>query len=163
MCYTEGQEFWWKNLIKMLCCIYVTHALSNLEAFLQQQRRGCIYVINNFFLQQGTNNTWYVTILISQSALIEVVWDIPYCSFDERIMNRIGLVPFPRSILGLPALPCLSLSGTPTQTVPHITDTDRAELADSQKTQYRYLSWRLDPLTAWIKKKKKRLRNSLQQ
>lgn len=65
MCYTEGQEFWWKNLIKMLCCIYVTHALSNLEAFLQQQRRDFIYVINNFFLQQRTGSTWHVSTPIS--------------------------------------------------------------------------------------------------
>lgn len=108
MCYTEGQEFWWKNLIKMLCCIYVTHALSNLEAFLQQQRRGCIYVINNFFLQQGTNNTWYVTILISQPVCTN--WgglghSILLFWWENHEQNWAGSLPKEHSGTPSPALP----------------------------------------------------------
>lgn len=89
MCYTEGQEFWWKNLIKMLCCIYVTHALSNLEAFLQQQRRDFIYVINNFFFFNSARVARDMWVLPSHtpSALIEMVCSIPSYTFEERLMN----------------------------------------------------------------------------
>lgn len=103
MCYTEGQEFWWKNLIKMLYCIYVTYALSNLEAFLKKQRTFfCISVIYNFCLQQGRHDCMSSTCNVKYSnpspylhnMLIMMLWSISYCTFSWQAKNKTRLVPF---------------------------------------------------------------------